>query len=402
MRYRLAGVTLLPALVALVAATTLGTAHAPAPAAAIPPTDPDGLVVHEWGTFTSIASLDGAAIDWFPQEGPSDLPCFVRRLTVGGKGLLIGTVRMETPVLYFYSPKQTTVNVKVRFPKGIVSEWYPDASVTPLKVEQQTLLRPNAEGTIAWSDVKVAPGMPEDYKTEAAKNHYYAARATDATPVMVGDDREKFLFYRGVGTFQPPIRPTIRQDGKIDVTSPSRLPLGDLVMFENRKGTISFRVARAAGPQITFEASSPKGDLTKLYASLERLLVDAGLYQKEAAAMVETWRDSWFEEGARLLYIVPRQSVDAILPLDITPQPKDVARVFVGRVELLTSKTLSDVKIALQQGDRAAFKSYGRFFQTIVERVRAEVSPADLPAFTRQLQSVYDSGVFAWKAPSCR
>ena len=38
------------------------------------------------------------------------------------------TVRMETPVLYFYSARKTTVSVAVDFPKGLITEWYPHAS----------------------------------------------------------------------------------------------------------------------------------------------------------------------------------------------------------------------------------------------------------------------------------
>jgi len=37
--------------------------------------------------------------------------------------------------------------------------------------------------------------------------------------------------------------------------------------------------------------------------------------------MLESWKDSWFEEGSRLIYIVPRSFVDTILPLAIEPQP---------------------------------------------------------------------------------
>src|SRR3954462_13576316 len=36
-------------------------------------------VVHEWGTFTSIAGPAGRAMEWTPQAGQSDLPCFVAR-----------------------------------------------------------------------------------------------------------------------------------------------------------------------------------------------------------------------------------------------------------------------------------------------------------------------------------
>ena len=33
-------------------------------------TDPAGLTVHEWGTFTSIAGRDGQAMEWQPLTGP--------------------------------------------------------------------------------------------------------------------------------------------------------------------------------------------------------------------------------------------------------------------------------------------------------------------------------------------
>ena len=36
-----------------------------------------------------------------------------------------GTVSLETPVLYFYTDRETKASVKVDFPKGWVTEWYP-------------------------------------------------------------------------------------------------------------------------------------------------------------------------------------------------------------------------------------------------------------------------------------
>ena len=41
--------------------------------------------------------------------------------------------------------------------------------------------------------------------------------------------------------------------------------------------------------------------------------------------MVETWRDSWFEE-ARVFYLAPPASVDGILPLSVSPAPAAVSR----------------------------------------------------------------------------
>ena len=43
--------------------------------------------------------------------------------------------------------------------------------------------------------------------------------------------------------------------------------------------------------------------------------------------MIETWRDSWFEHGSRLIYIYPESEIDSILPLDIKPAPVRTVRV---------------------------------------------------------------------------
>lgn len=95
-----------------------------------------GLVVHEWGTFTSVAGRDGSAVDWRPLLAPDDLPTFVYGMG-GNRGPqrrvpfvkldLRGLVRMETPVLYFYADEPTEVSAKVLFPRGFLTEWYPAA-----------------------------------------------------------------------------------------------------------------------------------------------------------------------------------------------------------------------------------------------------------------------------------
>src|SRR5580692_5727498 len=69
------------------------------------------LTVHEWGTFTAIAGADGRGIEWLPLGLPrfppsTDLPKFVEHISDANFKLgLRGTIRMETPVLYFYSPR---------------------------------------------------------------------------------------------------------------------------------------------------------------------------------------------------------------------------------------------------------------------------------------------------------
>ena len=53
--------------------------------------------------------------------------------------------------------------------------------------------------------------------------------------------------------------------------------------------------------------------------------------------MVATWDDLWFTEpGTRLLAVRPQSFADAMVPLQISPAPTRLERVFVDRVELIT------------------------------------------------------------------
>jgi hypothetical protein len=111
------------------------------------------------------------------------------------------------------------------------------------------------------------------------------------------------------------------------------------------------------------------GNFESLRAELEAALVSQGLFAKEASAMVETWRDSWFEEGTRLFYIVPPAMVEEILPLTMQPRPAKVVRVFVGRVEVFTASTIKAVETAVYANDKSVIATYGRFLGPILERV---------------------------------
>src|ERR1700683_5097215 len=86
------------------------------------------LVVHEWGTFTSVAGSDGSAVPWAPLSGTPDLPFLVEQLSSQNSKLELGFVRMETPVIYFYSARPLVASVQVRFPEGWLTEWFPQAA----------------------------------------------------------------------------------------------------------------------------------------------------------------------------------------------------------------------------------------------------------------------------------
>ena len=330
------------------------------------------LTVHEWGTFTTVAGLDGQALEWLPLSGPNDLPCFVDHFNssfakwspVGAvlnyreaRSRLKGTVRMETPVLYFYSPREESLNVKVNFPQGFVSEWYPTANVAV------------GGTTIAWNNLKVLTQGKTRFPTEASPSHYYKARETDANPVQVAGNDEKFLFYRGLGYFNVPISARVTPSGKFLIGNTKREPMPAIVLFENRGGKIGYRVQAQFEGETTIDPPTLDRDFGSLQKELEKTLISAGLFPKEARAMIETWSDSWFEEGTRVFYILQSKTVDRILPLTIEPAPAHIARAFVGRMEVITPAMVEEVENAISAGDTVSLAKYGRFLGSIVDRM---------------------------------
>src|SRR5215813_8018444 len=146
------------------------------------------LVAHEWGTFTSVAGDDGRAVIWRPLElnkltfveSPKpgsefdyhsrELPSFVETLHFGVfKQSLPATIRMETPVLYFYSQRPMDVSVSVKFSKGLITEWYPHAAIPPKKGGLDDSVRyqkGDSDGGIAWDHVSLVPGLTRAFPVD--------------------------------------------------------------------------------------------------------------------------------------------------------------------------------------------------------------------------------------------
>jgi hypothetical protein len=156
--------------------------------------------------------------------------------------------------------------------------------------------------------------------------------------------------------------------------SPEEIPA--VILFERRSERVGFSLAGTLTGQAVLDPPSLTGSVDALGGDLEGILVDQGLYPDEAHAMVETWRGSWFEEGSRLIYIVPRSFIDHVLPLTINPAPVRIARVFVGRLEIVTPATARAVETAVASDDQATLNKYGRFLEPILQTVREEQAEA--------------------------
>ena len=339
------------------------------------------LVVHEWGTFTSVSSREGAALTWRPLSVESDLPSFVysidkgnayRTLHYPSKSGDFYNVRMETPVLFFYTKEALTASVYIGFPSGRITEWYPQAS---------EVRRGYHGGGIRWEGFKVLPRSPAAFQNDGTRNHYYPARATDAAPVQVrGSEKtehEKFLFYRGVGDFGLPLGVKVRGD-KVVVMNRSDEAVGRAILFENRGGRLGYTIRDAPTGETEFARPVLDQTLDGLLRELRAQLISHGLYEKEADAMLNTWRDSWFEEGLRVFYVMPRKYTDGVIPLRIDPEPAQLVRVLVGRNEIISPEMernvveqvakLDDGSESVRGAAMKEIKRYGRFTETVLQQ----------------------------------
>ena len=135
------------------------------------------FIAHEWGTFTSVQGADGVLLEWNPLV-TTDLPKFVYDSTkpltdsrlqlnlFGGKDT-IALQRMETPVIYFYSPTEQSVDVTVGFPQGRITEWFPQATdigpaiVRPEVKRADPRVKDVASSMIRWKNIQLLPGKDQ-------------------------------------------------------------------------------------------------------------------------------------------------------------------------------------------------------------------------------------------------
>src|SRR2546423_12235815 len=93
------------------------------------------LIVHEWGTFLSMSGSDGVSLDGMYHEEHA-LPRFVHARSRDQLRLHAADLKGETPVIYFYTNRKQRVQVKVRFPDGLWTQWFPQATLVGPSIAQ--------------------------------------------------------------------------------------------------------------------------------------------------------------------------------------------------------------------------------------------------------------------------
>lgn len=337
------------------------------------------LVVHEWGTFTALQDDYGRQVAGINVDD-EPLPQFVHNLnrwilsrplalpSEYSKGLPprhpYVTVRLETPVIYFYPPQgQTsplTLDVDVSLRGGWLTEFYPLAEAkapgltTSTSDFRRVPITSDTTGSLSWKNLSIG----SNGSWPSTEEHVWLApRKTAATPVGTSDgEAEKYLFYRGVGNFDAPLAISRMADpGRLDIrgclnevlSSGERATIRAIWLVHIRPdGKSAFRrtapveVSAHCDPVVaTLQADFAEqeyeyGNIQKLEGQMRPALVAEGLFEDEARAMLETWNRAYFQKpGLRVFFTVPRVWTDARMPLSISA-PAEIQRVMVGRIEL--------------------------------------------------------------------
>ena len=376
------------------------------------PSDPSGLVVHEWGTFLAMNGSDGVALDGMYHEEHA-LPSFVHARSKDQLRLPMSRIKSETPVIYFYTPQVQRVQVEVAFPTGLWTQWYPQAaSVAPGIVQAGSPPR-TRDGRISWDVIVRPPNLrhnePPATASDALWNH---ARDVDAAYVVGSNQArpgsaeqwERFIFYRGLGEVPLPIQ--VRLDaGRVTASTSEPEGLHHLFILnvQNGRGAYSYTTALMPdhGP---LELAMPSMDgvlpldrfVDTISADVGSRLVASGLYRKEAQAMVNTWKSSYFRtDGIRVLFVLPQSWTDRFIPMRVTPAPEQLVRVMVGRVELLDAARERRAETAIRDlaspshdvRERAfeLLRAEGRYVEPIVRRALRTSSDEQVRTLSRRL-----------------
>jgi hypothetical protein len=321
------------------------------------------LVVHEWGTFTALQDEQGKALGRINTDD-EPVPAFVHTMPQtelfpattayddsGGKGVPAGdpniTMRLETPVLYFHPPKDqrgpVTLDVHVAFRGGWLTQYFPDGNASvrgvPAAVTTRPAISADTVGELSWKGLVVNAAHGEMPLTSDPV--WTSPRAVDAVDVSAGTERERFLFYRGVGHLDSPLS-VDRKGGTLEAHLATGAAGVDCLWHVDVRadGMMAFSTASVKDGACKMPAEFSPGDYDRTAAPLKRSLHEAlvkqGLFPDEADALLNTWEQSYFKNpGERVFFMVPQKWTDNMLPLNLSV-PAEVTRVMVGRVELVT------------------------------------------------------------------
>jgi hypothetical protein len=249
-------------------------------------------------------------------------------------------------------------------------------------------------------DPSAKPAVPR----VAADDPWAFARDVGADFVRTSDgETERYLFYRGLGWgMSQRMSLVASRGGRTIVTSHAAESIPAAFALEVDGDRARFTAIGPVAAWASRDVAMPSAmqSLPETSASLRAAMSDAlvadGLFRDEAEAMVKTWSTTWFEaQGTRILYLLPREETDAVIPLEIEPKPDRLVRVLVGRLEYLTPEAEDAIEGDLRDraiGDPAAreaamrrLAARGRFLEPALMDVQRKSVDPDVVAGASEL-----------------
>jgi hypothetical protein len=295
-----------------------------------------GLLVHEWGVINvyndvELANADMRAV-W------ESLPPFIygnvdrRRIPIRQEELIV-----LAPVIYFHTPADISVQVKVEFPGGRPAVWWP-ANSNIARQGLRGITPATCDKHLEWQLALKAP--VRGALQPLPKGHWLqACREVNAAQVVSSiarhPENEKFVYYDGLLPSDKAAELSVGAN-QVSLKNRARHPLLDVTVVDRRlAGTI--RVARAptvaAGAEVKsleFKDAPAEGWPGTAVDALVAQLAGTGLHEDEAKAMAAVWKKDFFEtDGLTLFYRLPPAEYDRLLPLTVTPRPEKTVRVML-------------------------------------------------------------------------
>lgn len=323
-----------------------------------------GLLVHEWGVINvyndvELANADMRAV-W---EG---LPPFIYG-NVDRRRIPQELVKVLAPVMYFHTPKDIDLQVKVEFPGGRPAVWWP-ANSNIARIARRAMTQATCDKHLEWRLTLKIPGGDTSGLQPLPKEHWLTAcRAVTAVDVLASvsgrrAEREKFVYYDGLLPNPKTAELTVAAD-QVSLKNRARHPLLDVTVVDRRvPGKI--RVARAASvaagaevKPLEFKDGAAERWPAAAVDELLTQLTGAGLHEDEAKAMAEVWKKDFFAtEGLTLFYRLPQEQYDRLLPLTVTPRPEKVVRVMLVHHPHCEPDLAERVMALVRQLDSSSFQ----------------------------------------------
>jgi hypothetical protein len=222
------------------------------------------LVVHEWGVISvyndvELANADMRAV-W------AGLPKFVYG-NVDRRSIPVQQAIVFAPVIYFHTPKDTNVHVKLEFPGGRPAVWWPANSNIPFDVKP---CKVTCDKHLEWQlELTMPQQLPADEEARKRllvehpqqwralrtslkplpKGHWMeACRAVAAAEVRsydweYGGEKEKFVYYDGLVPAPKAAELTVGQN--VSLKNRARHAIFDVTVVDRRRPGRTF-VARLA------------------------------------------------------------------------------------------------------------------------------------------------------------